>query len=327
MTTALRPLVHDRLATLADATRCRLLFALDGRELMVGELGHALQLPQSTVSRHLRVLADAGWTTSRAEGATRWYALDPTLDVEGRELWQVVRGALAATPAATQDTARVQAVIAARRARSAAFFADAASDWERTREVLFGARPDLHLLAALACPAWTVGDLGCGTGALAVTLAPHVARVIAVDASPAMLAAARARAAGCSNVEVRDGTLEALPIAAGTLDLAVAALVLHHVAEPVGVLREARRALRDGGRLLVLDMRAHAREEYRHQMGHVWLGFDPAALHHWCTLAGFTDVRQVDLPADPSVSGPALFALTATAGAAGRRARAPQDHP
>lgn len=325
MTTALRPLVHDRLATLADATRCRLLLALDGRELMVGELGQALQLPQSTVSRHLRVLADSGWTTSRADGATRWYALDSALDAEGRELWQVVRTSLETSPAAAQDAARVQAVIAARRTRSAAFFDDAASDWERTRDALFGPRTELHLLAALAQPTWTVGDLGCGTGSLAATLAPHVARVIAVDASSAMRAAARARTAAFTNVEVREGTLEALPIADATLDLAVCALVLHHVAEPLGVLREARRVLRDGGRLLVLDMRAHAREEYRHQMGHVWLGFHPSALQQWCAQAGFTDVRQVDLPADPTVSGPALFALTATACATDGRTRSLQD--
>lgn len=325
MTTTLRPLVHDRLATLADATRCRLLLALDGRELMVGELGQALQLPQSTVSRHLRVLADSGWTTSRADGATRWYAIDPSLDADGRELWQVVRASLESTPAAAQDAARVQAVIAARRTRSAAFFADVASDWERTRDALYGARTELHLLAALASPTWTVGDLGCGTGSLSATLAPHVARVIAVDASAAMLEAARVRTASLPNVDVRDGTLEALPIADATLDLAICALVLHHVAEPLGVLRDARRVLREGGRLLVLDMRAHAREEYRHQMGHVWLGFDSAALQQWCTQAGFTDVRQVDLPADPTVSGPALFALTATAGAPDGRSRFLQD--
>nr|MCU0616996.1 class I SAM-dependent methyltransferase [Gemmatimonadaceae bacterium] len=207
----------------------------------------------------------------------------------------------------------------------AAFFADVASDWERTRDALYGARTELHLLASLASPTWVVGDLGCGTGSLSATLAPHVARVIAVDASAAMLEAARVRTASLPNVEVRDGTLEALPIADATLDLAICALVLHHVAEPLGVLRDARRVLRDGGRLLVLDMRAHAREEYRHQMGHVWLGFDSAALQQWCTQAGFSNVRQVDLPADPTVSGPALFALTATACASDGRTRSLQD--
>lgn len=313
MTAPARTLVHDRLATLADATRCRLLLALDRHELMVGELAQALQLPQSTVSRHLRVLADGGWTVSRAEGTMRWYTLDPALDEHARDLWSVVRASVEHTASAAQDAERVDAVIAARRSRSEAFFADAADGWDATRTQLYGARSDLAAMLALADPRWIVGDLGCGTGTLAAALAPMVTQVIAVDASPAMLAAARARTAACPNVQVRDGTLEALPVADGALDVALCLLVLHHVAEPLRVLREARRALRPGGRLLVSDMRPHDREEYRQQMGHVWLGFEVETLMAWCEQADFTGMRVVPLPVDPTVQGPALFALTATA--------------
>lgn len=313
MTAPARTLVHDRLATLADATRCRLLLALDRHELMVGELAQALQLPQSTVSRHLRVLADAGWTASRAEGASRWYTLDPLLDEHARDLWSLVRASVEQTPAAAQDAERVDAVIAARRSRSEAFFADAAEGWDTTRTQLYGARSDLIAMLALADPHWIVGDLGCGTGTLASVLAPMVAQVIAVDASPAMLGAARARTAACPNVQVREGTLEALPIADRSLDVALCLQVLHHVAEPLRVLREARRALRAGGRLLISDMRAHDREEYRQQLGHVWLGFDAETLMGWCEQADFHGMRLVTLPIDPTVQGPALFALTATA--------------
>lgn len=312
MTAPARTLVHDRLATLADATRCRLLLALDRHELMVGELAQALQLPQSTVSRHLRVLADAGWTVSRAEGAIRWYTLDPALGNDARELWVVVRASIDGTPAAARDDERIHAVIAARRSRSEAFFADAADGWDATRTQLYGAHSDLAALLALAHPTWHVADLGCGTGSLAAALAPMVEKVVAVDASPAMLAAARARNAGSPNVHVREGTLEALPIADGSLDLALCLLVLHHVAEPLRVLREARRALRPGGRLLISDMRSHDREDYRQQMGHVWLGFDTDTLMAWCEQADFMDIRMVPLPVDPTVQGPALFALTAT---------------
>jgi ArsR family transcriptional regulator len=325
MTAPARTLVHDRLATLADATRCRLLLALDGRELTVGELCQALQLPQSTVSRHLRVLADAGWTTSRADGASRWYAVEPGLDEEARELWGVVRSSVGATAAAVQDAARVQAVIAARRSRSEAYFADAAADWDRTRAALFGARSDLLAMLALADPEWTVGDLGCGTGALASSFAPFVRRVIAVDASPAMLDAARARTIAHPNVDWREGALEQLPVADGTLDLAVCVLVLHHVAEPLRVLREAHRALAPGGRLIVCDMRAHGREEYRQQMGHVWLGFERGTIAGWCALAGFERVHEVDLPADASVSGPTLCVVRAERPCAAT-AREESDH-
>ena len=319
--------VHDYLASLADATRCRLLLALDGRELLVGELAQALQLPQSTVSRHLRALTDAGWTSSRAEGAMRWYTLDPALAERPRDLWSIVRPSVEGTPAAAQDAARVHAIVAARRSRSEAFFSDAAEHWDHTRTQLFGARIDLAALVALADPAWTVGDLGCGTGTLTATLAPMVHRVIAVDASPAMLAAARARTAGLSQVDVREGTLEALPIADAALDLALCLLVLHHVAEPLRVLREVRRTLAPGGRLLVCDMRAHERDDYRQQMGHVWLGFDAEVLAGWCVQAGFDDVRVVPMPVDPTVQGPALFTLVATTGTPARRVAPPSLRP
>jgi len=313
MTAPTRTLVHDRLATLADATRCRLLLALDGRELTVGELCQALQLPQSTVSRHLKVLADADWITSRAEGASRWYVIEPTLNEHARDLWSLVRASVEVTPSAAQDLARIDAVIGVRRVRSEQFFADAAGEWDATRSALYGARSDLAATLALLDPTWTVGDLGCGTGVLSSALAPMVRRVIAVDASPTMLDSARARCAMFRNVDVRDGALEALPIEACTLDVAILMLVLHHVAEPVRVLREARRVLRHGGQLLVCDMRAHEREDYRQTMGHVWLGFERQVLDEWCEQAGFTHVRHIALPVDTQVTGPALFALSAIA--------------
>ena len=313
MTAPARALVHDRLATLADATRCRLLLALDGRELTVGELCQALQLPQSTVSRHLRVLADAGWTASRAEGASRWYAIEPALDEHARDLWTLVRASVEVTPSALQDSARIDAVIAARRTRSEQFFADTAGEWDATRSALFGARSDLAATLALLDPTWTVGDLGCGTGVLAASLAPMVSQVIAVDASPAMLESARARTYAFANVDVRDGSLESLPVDDESLDVAILMLVLHHVAEPARVLREAHRVLRAGGRLLICDMRAHDREDYRQTMGHVWLGFTQDTLTEWCEQAGFARVRYTPLPADTQVAGPALFTVTATA--------------
>ena len=311
--------VHDRLATLADPTRCRLLLALEGQELTVGELCAALQLPQSTVSRHLRLLADDAWVTSRADGPSRWYRMADTLDADSVALWAVVRSPVRDTPAAEQDAARLLAVLAARRTRSDAFFAAASTEWDTLRTTLFGARADLLAALALCDPTWVVGDLGCGTGILADALAPHVAQVHAVDASPAMLAAARTRLAPLSNVTVHDGALEALPLADATLDVAVLLLVLHHVADPVQALREVHRVLRPGGRLLIADMRAHAHTEYQQQMGHVWCGFDAPQLSAWLQTSGFTAVRYTPLPVDPAATGPALFTATAVSTAVAAR--------
>jgi ArsR family transcriptional regulator len=135
--------------------------------------------------------------------------------------------------------------------------------------------------------------------------------VIAVDESSAMLGAARKRLAGQEHVELRGGRLEDLPIEDGALDAAVVSLVLHFVVEPAAVLREAARVLAPGGRLLVVDMLPHEREEYRAAMGHVWLGFDEAQLAGWLHDAGLTAARFVPLPPDPQAKGPGLFTARA----------------
>ncbi len=311
------PTVFDRLSSLADATRSRLLLLLDGRELTVSELCAVLQLPQSTVSRHLKVLGDEGWVASRAEGTSRLYRMARELDPAAVALWRVVRDEAAGAVTSEEDAARVRSVLAERRSRSREFFSAAAGSWDATRAELFGERPDLLALAALLDPSWTVGDLGCGTGQVAVSLAPFVAKVIAVDESAAMLDAASARVEAMeatSAVELRQGALESLPLADGELDLAVIALVLHYLVDPPLALGEAARALRSGGRVLVLDMLPHVREEYRERMGHVWQGFGADELLGWLQSAGFQATRYVALPADPRAKGPRLFAATGEKG-------------
>jgi len=305
--------IHDRMVELADPTRSRLLAAIERQELTVGELAAALQLPQSTVSRHLRILSDQGWLAARAEGASRWYRRHPQLDSAMLALWSLVREAYSTTPAALQDAARVDAVLAARRTVTQSFFATASAEWDDLRAQLFGARADLLALPALLDPKAVVGDLGCGTGAVSAALAPHVGQVHAIDASPAMLAAATARLASFTHVTVTEGTIEALPLDNGMLDIAVLMLVLHHVADPLRALREVHRVLRPAGRLLLVDMQPHANERYRDTMGHVWLGFSPDTLTRWLHEAGFAEVRITAMPLDAAASGPALFACTATA--------------
>ncbi|AMW06324.1 ArsR/SmtB family transcription factor [Gemmatimonas phototrophica] len=311
--TAPRLSIHDRMVELADTSRCRLLAALERQELTVGELAAALQLPQSTVSRHLRILADQDWVSSRAEGSSRWYRRNPLLDADMLGLWELVRGAMANTPAALQDDARIDAVIATRRSVTQAFFATASAEWDALRTDMFGARADLAATFALLDPDLVVGDLGCGTGSLSAALAPHVGHVHAIDASPAMLDAAATRLGAFDNVSVTEGTLEALPLETGVLDVALLTLVLHHVADPARALREVHRVLRPAGRLLITDMRPHTHERYREQMGHVWLGFSEAVLSAWLHEAGFDRVRYVPIPVDAEASGPALFSCTAVA--------------
>jgi ArsR family transcriptional regulator len=320
MSVATLPLL-DSFSALADPTRCRTLLLLDRQELTVTELCAVLQLPQSTVSRHLKTLADAGWVSSRKDGTSRYYALATgRLEAGQPELWALTRSQLLGRAGVEQDAHRLAQVLAKRGSASREFFAAAAGEWDRLRDELFGGQVLLRALVGLLPSTWTVGDLGCGTGALLPELAPHVAHVIGVDASDEMLAAARHRTAELTNVDLRRGALEALPIADQSLDAAIMMLVLHHVPSPGTALAEARRVLKPGGRLLVVDMTAHEHEEYRQQMGHVWLGFSAEHIQRYLEQAGLTGVRVDTLPPVEEARGPALFVATGEAQDAERRA-------
>ncbi len=309
------PAVFDRLSALADPVRGRLLLALERQELTVREVQAVIQLPQSTVSRHLKVLADLGLVVIRSEGTSNWYRM-PARELEpgSRRLWLAVREDVAGTAAAHRDGERLQRVLAERHRTSQRFFASAAGQWDRLRKELFGDRAELLALLGLLDAGWVVGDLGCGTGHLAAALAPFVGRVVAVDESAAMLRSAGQRTRNLANVELRHGTLEELPIEPGELDAALLVLVLHHAGDPAKVLAGARRTLKPGGKLLLVDMLPHDHAEYREQMGHQWLGFSESELRGWLENAGFGRMRLVVLPADPAVKGPTLFAATALAG-------------
>jgi len=309
--TATAPAILGSMDALADVNRSRLLLLLEGQELTVSELQAVSQQPQSTVSRNLKILGTAGWVVSRVEGTSRWYSLDDRLHPTARRLWQTIRDDVDALPAAAHDRERLRGVLAARRMASREFFSSAAGEWDALRRELFGAHTEMTGLLGLLDPRWIIADLGCGTGQIAARVAPFVHRVIAVDDSPEMLGAAHSRLADFSNVEIRQGELETLPIDDGALDAAVLSLVLHHIVQPFQVIQEVRRVLKPGGRLLVVDMMPHDREQYRRDMGHAWQGFGEEELYAWCSEAGFEARMYQPLPADPSASGPTLFAASA----------------
>jgi SAM-dependent methyltransferase len=307
--------VFDRLSAIADPTRSRLLALLEDHELTVSELCAVVQLPQSTVSRHLKVLSDEGWVTVRGAGTSRFYRMATARqDPFPHRLWNVVRGQVEQNTAIRQDARRLESVLRDRRSRSKSYFTTAAGDWNRVRSDLIGARTDLLALLDLLDPSLIVGDLGCGTGQVTEALAPCVKQVVAIDESGAMLSAARRRFARTGNVDVRTGALESLPLARGELDIAVMCLVLHFVVEPLRAFTEVRRVLKPNGRLLVVDFTPHEREHYMVEMGHVWQGFDEPQLRTWLHDAGLPDVRYRHLAADPAAQGPTLFSALAQRG-------------
>ena len=305
--------ILEHMTALSDPIRCRMLMLIEKQELTVTELCAILQMPQSSVSRHLKTLADDNWVVSRRDGTSRFYAMSAgdELDPGAKRLWPLIREQVAVTSAAGQDDRRLRGVLARRRAKSQEFFASAAGDWDRLRSDLFGDTFFLWGVLGLIDPTLVVGDLGCGTGQLTEVVAPYVRQMIAVDSSADMLDAARLRVGAARNVDLRQGELESLPIDAGELDAAMLSLVLHYSPSPGRALAEVGRVLRPGGRVLVVDMLPHERQEYQQQMGHVWLGFSEKQIGKYLTDAGFSDVRTRLLPADPDAKGPALFAAVA----------------
>jgi ubiquinone/menaquinone biosynthesis C-methylase UbiE/DNA-binding transcriptional ArsR family regulator len=303
--------ITDRLAALSEPLRLRIVRLLEAEELSVGEVAKVVQLPQSTVSRHLKILAETAWVSRRNEGTATLYRLVlDDLPPEPRALWLSVRGQMGHGPELAEDGARLRAVLAERRTDSQAFFGRVAGEWDSLRNSLFGTLFTSRALLSLLPRHWTVADLGCGTGNGSELLAPCVARVLAVDQSGPMLEAARKRLADFQNVEFIQGPLETLPLADSSVDATVCLLVLHHVPEPARAVAEMHRVLRPGGVALIVDMTEHGREEYRHTMGHRHLGFAPRTVESMLADAGFGAPRVQVLPGNPEVRGPGLIAAT-----------------
>jgi ArsR family transcriptional regulator len=300
--------LYAHLNALSDPNRVRLLNLLDREELGVGELCRALELPQSTISRHTKALLQAGFIRRRAQGTASWLRLEPTdLPEDALRLWGLVRERLAADGLYADDVRRMEVVLSMRPVEGQRFFQRVADRWQALRREFFGDDFVLPSLLALLPGEQTVADLGCGTGEAVCALAPFVRRAIGVDREAAMLRRARARAAGLDNVELLEGSIDALPIADGTLDAALCVLVLHHVEDPIAAFRDCSRTLRSGGRLIVVDMLEHEREELRETMDHLHLGFSEACLAAFAGSAGLTLRVHHPLPSQEGVLGPPLF--------------------
>ncbi|MGE5609328.1 MAG: ArsR/SmtB family transcription factor [Bacillota bacterium] len=297
---------------LADPTRLRLLRLLEQHELGVVELCDVLQLPQSTVSRHLKVLGDRGFVRNHREGTTHLYRMvADELAGPARRLWLLARDQTQGWATCRQDELRLERRLRDRQADSQAFFAGAAGQWDKLRAELYGQSFTLSAMLSLLPANYVVADLGCGTGPIIAQLTPYIRRVIGVDNSLAMLKAARKRLAGAENVELLHGDVAAVPIEDCTCDAVLLILALTYVPDPAGALREMARILKPGGRAVIVDLLPHDREEFRRQMGQTCLGFEPSMVESMMAAAGLEYARVRPLAPEPNVKGPALFLATA----------------
>ncbi|HEU4936263.1 MAG TPA: metalloregulator ArsR/SmtB family transcription factor [Vicinamibacterales bacterium] len=280
---------------LGDDARLRLLRLVALERLNVTELTGILGIAQSGVSRHLGLLKDGGLVSEEREAGYTYYAIAPAVrdGVNGHApLWTLLQDQFertALTETGRADNARLEEI---RRLRKENFDAHSGPD-TRERQLVPGrswaawARALGHLL-----PPVVVADLGCGEGYLTIEASRWASRVIAVDRSPEVLKRARDLAARrrVSNVVWKRGTLEKLPIADESVDIALLSQALHHADDPSHVMREAVRILGPGGRVLVLDLREHTEGWVRERLGDRWLGFSPASLKAILSDAGLTDI-------------------------------------
>ena len=301
-------MVLDCLTALNDAARLRIMRLLQTHELSVGELSRVLQLPQSTVSRHLRLLIEASLIARRSDGTAGLHRVADTMPPQAERLWTALRSDPDSLPGGEEDDGRVAAVLAERRRDSRGFFGEVGEGWERLRAELFGTTFTAEAILSLLDSSLVIADLGCGIGNASLLVAPRVREVIAVDRERAMLEAVSMHHAVPDNLTLLEGDILDLPLGDASVDVAMFFLVLHHVAEPQLAITEAARIVRNGGRMLIVDMREHLRDDYRHTMGHLHLGFSEDTVTEWARQSGCEVERFHAIMPDAGGSGPTLFA-------------------
>ncbi|MBN2563069.1 MAG: metalloregulator ArsR/SmtB family transcription factor [Phycisphaerae bacterium] len=306
---------EDVLRSLADPVRLKLLQLLLLEELNVSELVEIMGQPQSTTSRHLKVLRSAGLVHDRRDGTTVLYsAADGAADED--DLRAVLIDWLKRRPVTEVLRDRLQRVLLKRQDDAVGFFERLGNRWDALRWEAFGEAFATEAFLALLPREWTVADIGAGTGFLLPTLADNFCHVIAVEPAPTMLECARRRLAGRDgrNVTFHQGSLSQLPIRDEACDLAVACLVLHHVPEPDVALAEMHRIVRPGGRVLIVEQEAHEDPAFHDMMQDHWWGFEPGGLAQQTMAVGFGGVRHHRLATAKeqpgSVESPGLFVVT-----------------
>lgn len=289
-----------------EETRLRIVALLAEGELSVSDLTDILGQSQPRISRHLKLLAEAGLVRRYREGAWAFFRLDDS-GPGGAFAASLAAWLDRSDPELAADRERLAAVRAARAEAAQSYFASVARDWDRLRSLHV---PDDAVEAAVEAAAGegstgAMLDLGTGTGRMLERIAPKFGRASGVDASHAMLAVARANLekAGLSRVELRQGDIHALPFARGSFDLVIIHQVLHFLDDPGRALREAAAMLAPGGRLIVVDFAPHEMEFLRTEHAHRRLGFSRAQIAGWFTEAGLVCDISEEVTAADGVSG------------------------
>ncbi|MFN3243737.1 MAG: metalloregulator ArsR/SmtB family transcription factor [Planctomycetota bacterium] len=286
--------------TLGDSTRLRLLALLERQELSVADVVKVLDLPQSTVSRHLAHLKDQGLLAERRDGAFCYSRFKPPGEGAWCSAWSLARESLRDDPQIAADAEALDALLRARTLGSREFFDSLGAEWDRLRKVFQDDLQRARAIGRLVPRGLKIADVGTGTGVLAMEMARLGMHIVAVDQSEAMLAAAEAKRTTLPDpgrVELRQGTATDLPLADGEVDAVLAHMVLHYVPSPRDAIRELARVVRPGGRVVLVDFTAPEdrpqpdREWLQKDLGVIWQGFATTRIREWLHEAGLCNVE------------------------------------
>ena len=280
------------LKAMADPVRLRALAAIAEEELTVGEVQEVVESGQSSVSRNLAILREAGFVQDRKDGTNVYFSLRQDMPEAARELFKSLQPRLEQLPESKQDRVRLQDCKRRRLNRSQNYFESLAGDWERIRQSYFDDRVASLAIEKLLPPDLVIADVGCGTGSLTFELARFARKVIGIDQSPEMLRHGRkvAQAKKIGNVEFRPGDALKLPLKNHSMDAAFCVMVLHFLPDPGRAIGELCRITRPGGTVVLLDLVGHNQEWMREQMAHRWLGFEQTSIQNWFQEAGVAEV-------------------------------------
>src|SRR6185295_14020322 len=280
------------LKALADPLRLRILAAVAEEELTVGEVQEVVESVQSSVSRNLAILREAGFVQDRKEGTSVYFSARRQMPEPARELFKSLHMRLGDIPEVKNDKARLEQARRRRLQRSQGYFESVAGDWERIRKSYFDDRVASLAIEKLLPRDLTIADIGCGTGSLTFELARFARKVIGVDLSQEMLRRARtvARERDVCNVEFHQGDALKLPLDSNSVDAAFCVMVMHFLPDPERAIAGLCRITRPGGSVVLVDLVEHKQEWMREQMAHQWLGFNRASIEKWFHDAGAASV-------------------------------------
>ncbi len=292
------PALVDHLKLLGDRTRLRLLALIREEELSVGELSEILGQRQSTVSSQLSRLREAGMILDRREGTRSYYRLRAD---QRDPLWEFISGSVEEDPVLGRDRERMDQVLLARRGGS--WLDQVAGSLDR-RWVPGRSFASLTFGLSLLLDLGVCLDMGSGDGALLSLLAPAAERLVCLDFHPRMVEMGRARTLeeGHPNVHFLRADMRHVPLEGGCMDTVLFLQSLQYAGDPEGVIREAGRLVRPGGKCLVVTLESHQDQRICEEYGHVWKGFDQDVLAGWMREAGFVKQRHSGALADPRAS-------------------------